>query len=153
MQKSRLSLQLIIYVLFVVFYMEYKMKLLNLSTTSIAGLFGALLVSGCASSYPVTGTIGANERFVGTAHSVAVGESVVRFTTEEGTNCEGQYKASIVMSSKSGSTSQGTFSCDDGRSGTFAVTGNTHSGSGFGKMNNGQKMKIFYGHVSHVHQF
>ena len=48
---------------------------------------------GCA-SYPVSGTIGSqNERFVGTAHSVAVGMSEVKLITENGTNCIGEYKA------------------------------------------------------------
>ncbi len=104
-------------------------------------------LSGCA-TYPVTGTIGENERFVGIAHSVVIGTSKVEITTEEEAHCIGTYSAP-----SGAGTSQGSFSCNDGRSGTFAVTGNTVSGGGFGKMNNGDKVKIYYGHVSNVQQF
>ena len=54
------------------------------------------------------------------------------------------------MTESSGTTATGTIECDDGRTGTFAVSGNQRGGEGFGKMNNGDKIQIYYGNTVYV---
>ncbi len=105
-------------------------------------------LSACSKTFPVTGNIPrSGEKFLGTATSVMVGKSSIRMTTDTGTKCEGQYIAPVAMEPTEGGMGEGTFQCDDGRSGTFTFTGNTISGEGFGNMNNGDKFDFTYGHT------
>ena len=110
-----------------------------------------MLVSGCA-SYPVfVKTETSGEQFVGTAHSSVGGSSFI-VMDGKGTTCSGTYEAEIVATRYSGSMSGGMVNCSDGRTGTWAVSGNMESGQGIGQLD-GQNIKIFYGNVVRTSSF
>jgi len=117
-------------------------------------LFTALslvFLAGCSTTFPVSGKVTrTNERFIGTATSVLGGTSTLKMTTDNGVKCNGEYIAPVVWTMTQGATFDGTFTCDDGRSGTFTVTGTALRGEGFGKMNNGDKLVFTYGDSSIV---
>lgn len=100
----------------------------------------------CSKTFPVSGNIpNSKEKFIGTATSQMVGKSAIKITTDTGTKCSGEYIAPIVSSPDEGATGDGSFQCNDGRTGTFTFTGDTTSGEGFGNMDNGDKFNFTYG--------
>lgn len=75
------------------------------------------------------------------------GKSAIQMTTDKGVKCAGEYIAPVVFAPTEGSSGDGSFRCDDGRTGTFSFTGDTISGQGFGRMNNGDKFNFTYGNA------
>lgn len=105
-------------------------------------------LTACSKTFPVSGTMSrSGEQFLGTATSQMVGKSSLNITTDKGVKCTGQYDAPVVSGPTEGATADGTFQCDDGRTGTFTFSGDTISGEGFGKMSNGDKFTFSYGHA------
>ena len=117
-----------------------------MKTEILLALIMPLALCACSKTFPVSGHIQrSGEKFVGTATSVMAGKSSIMMTTDEGVKCSGEYDAPVVMGPTDGATGDGSFNCDDGRSGFFTFTGDTISGEGLGKMNNGDKFDFSYG--------
>jgi hypothetical protein len=111
-----------------------------------------LLLAGCATTYPVVAVLEGNDRFFGTAKSVAVGESSFSMSNADGVTCEGNYTAELVWTMTQGASTNGDFSCSDGRIGRYATTGTASGGQGEGKLSNGSKLKIYYGQFASFQQ-
>jgi hypothetical protein len=126
---------------------ESKMKI----CISVGLMAFSILIS-CSASYPVfVKTESTGEEFVGTAHSSIGGSSFI-VMDGKGTTCSGTYEAQIVATRYSGSMSGGEMKCSDGRTGTWAVSGNQISGQGIGEID-GQKIRIFYGNIMRTTSF
>lgn len=102
-----------------------------------------LCLSACTSTYPVRGVVEkTNERFLGTTTvSLADKDGTINIVTDKDVSCTGSYPISLSTSV----SARGAFTCDDGRSGTFAFSGTSTAGKGFGKFNNGGKFLFTYG--------
>jgi len=113
----------------------------------------ALSLTACANTQPVSGKVTqTGEAFIGTATSVLSGPSTLSMTFDSGSKCTGQYQAPLVWTETQGASADGTFTCEDGRAGSFSFTGTMQKGQGFGRMTNGQKFTFVYGDTSFVKQ-
>jgi len=84
-------------------------------------------MTGCSLTLPVTGaTEDGAERFTGSATGYMDGSGTITLSSNRGTRIEGNF---VYLNRRYG---EGTFRCDDGRSGpfTFVSTGNRGTGTG-----------------------
>ena len=92
----------------------------------LAALAG-LVVAGCSTTLPVQGQLGdGSDRFTGSATGYLDGAGTLEIVSERGVSCVGEF---VYVNERRG---EGTFICDDGRSGpfTFVSTGMRGVGSG-----------------------
>lgn len=120
---------------------------MNISFSSLctsSALVLCLLVSACATSVtlPVQGDFNkGKERFLGRATGNLDGTGTLTMTTESEVACKGDFKYDDTRVG-----GKGTFTCVDGRKGTFHFTSSGMSGIGFGKTNKGEAFRFAFGH-------
>lgn len=91
---------------------------------SISVLLG--LLSACSITEPVRGKVdGTDEYFLGTATGY-LNDGDVAITSNKGAKCTGKY---VIVTRREG---EGTFLCDDGRTGPFHFVTTGTSGTGTG---------------------
>ncbi len=110
-------------------------------------IFGLVVATtGCSTVYPVYLRVEpSGEEFVGKATS-SMGTSGFTVNNGRGTECSGVYKAPLALTPRSVNTTEGDIRCDDGRTGTWVVTGTTQGGQGVGDIE-GEKLKVYFGDV------
>jgi hypothetical protein len=107
-----------------------------------------ILLTGCA-SYPVYSETPDNETFVGMATSYIGGSGRVKLRSSEGVACKGKYEQDTSFDGGA-VIGNGSFQCDDKRTGNFSFAGNASSGQGAGKLSDGKKFDFYFGDVAIV---
>ena len=88
-----------------------------------------LLLSGCALTLPVTGQLSdGSETFIGDATGQLDGVGTLKITSSKGTKCSGDF---VYVTERKG---EGTFTCNDGRSGPFSFVSTGTRGTGTGQL-------------------
>ena len=99
----------------------------------------ALGASGCSMTLPVRGHVGdAGETFAGSATGYADGGGNLAVTSSRGAKCGGGF---VYVTRREG---EGTFTCDDGRSGPFTFVSTGTRGTGKGSLS-GQPFTFTFG--------
>ena len=96
----------------------------------LAGLLAlGLVMAGCSMTLPVTGqmTTG-DETFSGKATGYADGAGTLELTSTRGKQCKGTF---VYVTHRNGA---GTFTCKDGRSGSFDFVSTGTHGTGTGRI-------------------
>jgi hypothetical protein len=94
---------------------------------ALSAAFAAITLAGCSLTLPVRGQVGqGGETFQGTATGYMDGGGDLTVTLANGTRCTGAF---VYVTRRYG---EGTFNCQDGRTGpfTFVSTGTRGTGSG-----------------------
>lgn len=116
--------------------------------TSLALLAICLPLAGCGTTYSVVAVTAGNDRYFGTAHSFALGESTFQLQNAKGVVCKGKYTTKMTWSKAQGATVNGKMTCSDGRSGSWVATGDAYGGQGAGLMDDGEKVDVYFGNMA-----
>ncbi len=96
----------------------------------------SLALGGCGLTLPVKGQVtGSSEVFTGSATGYADGAGSMKITSNRGATCSGPF---VYETRRKGS---GTFTCSDGRAGTYTFSSTGTKGSGTGTV--GKRQFIF----------
>jgi|OM-RGC.v1.027305459 hypothetical protein len=117
-------------------------------TKLVLTLFGASLLVGCATTYPVVVVTESGDRFYGTASSSAVTGGDVEVSNAKGLSCVGEYEAEMVWSMDTATTTRGSIKCADGRSADWVVTGTARGGQGGGQLSDGEEVNVYFGNMT-----
>jgi len=99
----------------------------------------ALALGGCSMTLPVTGSIqGSSETFAGSAKGGLDGAGSLTIRSNRGATCTGRF---VYITNREG---EGTFNCDDGRSGPFSFVSTGSRGTGKGTLD-GQPFIFTFG--------
>ncbi len=98
-----------------------------------------LLLTGCAVTMPVTGSIGGKDDFMGTA-TATLSDGTLQVVSQSGLTCTGTLtRPSLVQGT-------GTIQCSDGRTGHFVfVKTNENGGTGIGSLSDDSKIRFSFG--------
>lgn len=95
----------------------------------IGVIVGALVLSACAATAPVSGQLAdGSDRFTGSATGYLDGGGTLEIVSERGVSCTGNF---VYVTERSG---EGTFVCNDGRSGPFRFVSTGTRGTGTGTL-------------------
>ena len=106
------------------------------------GVLGAALaLGGCSLTLPVRGQVGGTgETFSGSATGYMDGAGDLALVTNRGARCTGAF---VYVSRRQG---EGTFNCDDGRTGAFSFVSTGQRGTGTGTLS-GQPVTFTFGGI------
>ena len=102
-------------------------------------LLCAILCTGCSLTLPVRGQVeSTGESFTGSATGQLDGAGTLSIVSTSGTTCDGNF---VYVTGRKG---EGTFNCDDGRSGPFTFVSTGQRGTGKGTLD-GQPFTFTFG--------
>lgn len=101
-----------------------------------------VLLGGCSISLPVRGKIDGTPPvdLIGEATGYLGGSGDLHMTGSDGRDCTGKFQ--YAPSGKSGT---GTFTCQEGSSGTFVFNSTGNQGVGFGRTSRGERVRFVFG--------
>lgn len=90
---------------------------------------GTVMLGGCSLTLPVRGQVSeTTETFTGTATGYMDGAGDLTITTNQGATCTGAF---VYVNRRQG---EGTFTCNDGRTGPFTFVSTGQRGTGTGRL-------------------
>lgn len=105
------------------------------------GAAAAMALSGCSLTLPVWGQVGdTGETFGGTATGYADGAGDLALVSNRGARCTGSF---VYVTRREG---EGTFNCEDGRTGPFRFVSTGQRGTGSGTLG-GQPVTFTFGRI------
>lgn len=117
-------------------------------TKTVLTVIAVLVLGGCATTYPVVVVTEGGDRYYGTASSSAVTGGDVEVSNAKGLSCVGEYKAEMVWSMNTATTTRGSMKCTDGRTAQWIVTGTARGGQGGGQLSDGEEVDVYFGNMT-----